>query len=109
MTVLSGMKSQELLETIQSGDAVRLTKIPGVGRKTGERIILELREKLGGIEGRRSAIDASGAAVGAKWSPPRQFGVFARCGGQGGGQGRMAGAPPEFDALFRKALDLVRS
>ncbi|MCB1022013.1 MAG: Holliday junction branch migration protein RuvA [Acidobacteria bacterium] len=109
LTVLSGMKSQELLETIQSGDAQRLTKIPGVGRKTGERIILELREKLGGIEGQRAPSTPGAAVENEVVSALVNLGCSRDAADKAVDKARMAGAPPEFDALFRKALDLVRS
>jgi Holliday junction DNA helicase RuvA len=47
VTILSGLPVDDLSTAIRSGDVPRLTKIPGVGKKTGERMILELREKLG--------------------------------------------------------------
>jgi len=46
VTILSGMPSGELGEAIRSNNLVRLTKIPGVGRKTAERLVLELRDKM---------------------------------------------------------------
>ena len=46
MTILSGMASDELGEAIRSNNLARLTKIPGVGRKTAERLLLELRDKM---------------------------------------------------------------
>jgi Holliday junction DNA helicase RuvA len=45
--ILSGIGPQELLMAMASGDAVRLQAIPGVGKKTAERIALELRDKAG--------------------------------------------------------------
>lgn len=46
ITVLSGMAAQELGNAIRGNDLARLTKIPGIGRKTAERLVLELRDKL---------------------------------------------------------------
>src|SRR6185369_5353505 len=46
ITVLSGMPADEMINAIRSNDLARLTKIPGVGRKTAERMVLELRDKL---------------------------------------------------------------
>ena len=46
LKILSGMSVDELLPAIRAGDLVRLTRIPGVGRKTAERIVVELRDKL---------------------------------------------------------------
>lgn len=44
--ILSGMDADELLEAVVAGDEKRLTKAPGVGKKTAGRIVLELRDKL---------------------------------------------------------------
>ena len=44
--ILSGLPADELAEAVLAGDLVRLTSIPGVGKKTAERIVLELKEKL---------------------------------------------------------------
>jgi holliday junction DNA helicase RuvA len=46
ITILSGMAASELGNAIRGNDLVRLTKIPGIGRKTAERLVLELRDKL---------------------------------------------------------------
>ncbi len=48
--ILSGLNASELRQAIQSGNIDALTSIAGVGRKTAERIILELKNKLGKIE-----------------------------------------------------------
>ena len=46
ITILSGMSADAMVNAIRSGDIVRLTKIPGIGKKTAERMVLELRDKL---------------------------------------------------------------
>src|ERR1700758_1788034 len=46
LKILSGMSVEELVPAIRTGDLSRLTKIPGVGRKTAERIIVELKDRL---------------------------------------------------------------
>ncbi len=46
ITMLSGMPAGELINAITNNDLVRLTSIPGVGRKTAERVVVELRDKL---------------------------------------------------------------
>lgn len=46
ITILSGMPADEMVAAIRSNDIGRLTKIPGIGRKTAERMVLELRDKL---------------------------------------------------------------
>jgi Holliday junction DNA helicase RuvA len=44
--MLSGMDASELVRAVVAGDEARLTKAPGVGKKTAQRIILELKDKL---------------------------------------------------------------
>src|SRR6202166_585976 len=46
LKILSGMSVEELVPAIRGGDLARLTRIPGVGRKTAERIVVELKDKL---------------------------------------------------------------
>jgi Holliday junction DNA helicase RuvA len=46
LKILSGMSAEELIPAIRSNDLGRLTKIPGVGRKTAERMVVELKDKL---------------------------------------------------------------
>ncbi|HKB83801.1 MAG TPA: Holliday junction branch migration protein RuvA [Burkholderiales bacterium] len=47
LSVLSGMSVSELFQTVSAHDGARLTRIPGIGKKTAERLLLELRDKLG--------------------------------------------------------------
>ena len=46
ITILSGMPADEMVGAIRAGDVARLTRIPGIGKKTAERMVLELRDKL---------------------------------------------------------------
>jgi len=46
ITILSGMAADEMVGAIRGNDIARLTRIPGIGKKTAERIVLELRDKL---------------------------------------------------------------
>jgi holliday junction DNA helicase RuvA len=46
LAVLSGIEPPELIRAIERGDLARLTAIPGVGKKTSERIVLELKDRL---------------------------------------------------------------
>ena len=46
LAVLSGIEPQDLIRAIQRSDVARLTAIPGVGKKTSERIVLELKDRL---------------------------------------------------------------
>lgn len=49
LKILSGMSVEELVPAIRGSNLVRLTKIPGVGRKTAERIVVELKDKLDSV------------------------------------------------------------
>jgi len=46
ITILSGMPTDEMIGAIRGNDVPKLTRIPGIGRKTAERMVLELRDKL---------------------------------------------------------------
>ena len=46
IALLSHMKTDELIESIKSNNLARLTQIPGVGRKTAERLVVDLRDKM---------------------------------------------------------------
>jgi Holliday junction DNA helicase RuvA len=49
LSLLSGIEPSDLVQAVATSDIARLVSIPGVGKKTAERIILELKDKLGGI------------------------------------------------------------
>ena len=59
MAALSGGSSRELLRAIAAGDTKRFQAVPGIGKRTAERIIVELREKVAGRARGRSAIAAA--------------------------------------------------
>ena len=61
IAVLSGIDSRELVVSVQRADVARLVRIPGIGKKTAERIVLELKDRLG---------DASPAGAGAAEQRP---------------------------------------
>ena len=63
IAVLSGMDPRDLLLSVQRGDVARLTSIPGVGKKTSERIVLELKDRLAQLPGAVAveAVPATGA------------------------------------------------
>ncbi len=51
ITVLSGISAERLVGAIRGGDHATLTKIPGIGKKTAERVVLELKDKLDDMAG----------------------------------------------------------
>lgn len=63
LAVLSGMSAEELAGAVEREDVARLSKVPGIGKKTAERLVLELRGKLAGTS-------AVGMPVGSKAGPP---------------------------------------
>ncbi|HBA34639.1 MAG TPA: Holliday junction branch migration protein RuvA [Gammaproteobacteria bacterium] len=50
LTILSGVSTEEFISYVQHGDIASLTRLPGVGKKTAERLIVEMRDKLGSLE-----------------------------------------------------------
>ncbi len=56
LAVLSGGPSRELIGAIAAGDAARFQTVPGIGKRTAERIIVELREKVVGAQGPASEV-----------------------------------------------------
>lgn len=60
ITMLSGMSADEIVSAIRTDNIARLTSIPGVGKKTAERMVIELRDKVGELAG---GIPAGAAAA----------------------------------------------
>ena len=60
LAVLSGIEPIDLIRAIERGDVARLTAIPGVGKKTSERIVLELKDRLPRVQA--AAVVAGGGA-----------------------------------------------
>jgi holliday junction DNA helicase RuvA len=61
ISVLSGIDPRELVGAVHRGDVARLTTIPGVGKKTAERIVLELKDRLKQLDSGRAADAMTGA------------------------------------------------
>jgi Holliday junction DNA helicase RuvA len=110
ITILSGMAADELASAIRSNDLARLTKIPGIGRKTAERMVLELRDKLPSMAGvsvtTTPAItpveeDVLSALVNLGYQRPAAEKVLASVIKNSIGKSENAGS---FDALFRAVL-----
>jgi Holliday junction DNA helicase RuvA len=62
VAILSGLEMTDLIPALRSGNLALLTHIPGVGRKTAERLVLELREKLQDLAGPADQVPSKPAA-----------------------------------------------
>ncbi len=71
ITMLSGMSADEIVTAIRTNNLVRLTSIPGVGKKTAERMVIELRDKIGELSA--SATAGASSAVGSDGNPDSIF------------------------------------
>jgi holliday junction DNA helicase RuvA len=66
-TMLAVYPPRELRRAIATSDLAALTKVPGIGRKGAERIVVELRDRIGAIDGSDTAPDLSGLTPVAPW------------------------------------------
>ena len=64
LTILSGASGAELAQYVADRDTAALTRLPGIGKKTAERIIIELRDKLGDLPAPAGGLPGGGAPVG---------------------------------------------
>jgi Holliday junction DNA helicase RuvA len=60
LSVLSGLSVADLRDAVSAQDTGRLTKVPGIGKKTAERLLLELRDKLDAVAGTAAAAKGGG-------------------------------------------------
>ncbi len=73
LAILSGMSADEFAAAVQDEDAVRLTRLPGVGKKTAERLIVEMRDRLADWQtGAAPAPEGAPVAVAAASDPVRE-------------------------------------
>src|ERR1051326_3109372 len=111
--VLSGVAAPELIRAIQRGEVERLVRIPGVGKKTAQRLVLALRDKLPAVSGAEpeppaaslSAVeqDVLSALLNLGCARPQAEAAVRKA--------KTGGAPAmsnDFEPLFRRALELVR-
>lgn len=66
IAILGSVTIQELAAAVESGDVVRLSKVPGIGKKTAERLIVELKGKLAAVAQGSAELRAGSAAKGAQ-------------------------------------------
>ncbi len=112
ITILSGMAADEMAGAIRGNDVTRLTRIPGIGKKTAERMVLELRDKLPPALGTSAPAvptmsateeDVVSALMNLGYQRPAAEKALASA-AKSGVNGEKAGS---FDAIFRDALGVL--
>jgi len=111
ITILSGLAAADLIHSIRRGEVEKLVRIPGIGKKTAERMVLELRDKLPAVAGEEPPAEAA-PALSATDQDVLSALLNLGCGRPQAEaavrKAKAAGAPPDFEPLFRRALELVR-
>jgi Holliday junction DNA helicase RuvA len=108
ITILSGMPVDEMVGAIRGGDLVRLTRIPGIGKKTAERMVLELRDKLPVVTGASEASAAPASPVEEDViSALVNLGYQRAVADKALLTARSAKGPQNFEVLFREALQTL--
>ena len=108
--ILSGLAAADVIHAIRRGEVEKLVRIPGVGKKTAERMVLELREKLPAVSGEEAETAASetlslvdqdvlSALLNLGCARPHAEAAVRKA---------KASGAAEFEPLFRRALELVR-
>ncbi len=114
VTALSGLSTADLVAAIRSGSVEQLVRIPGVGKKTAERMVLELRDKIDllGLPARSEAATTPKSSFSANEedviSALMNFGANRPSAEAAVAKARSSSESNDFDALFRRALKLVR-
>ena len=113
VTALGGLTAPDLAAAIRAGSLEALVRIPGVGKKTAERMVLELRDKLELLPGASQPAAATphgsfGATEEDVISALANFGATRGAAEAAVSKARSASEGNDFDALFRRALRLVR-
>ncbi len=108
--ILSGIEAKDLAAAVAQGDVARLTKVPGVGKKTAERLVVELREKLAVLARAAGPVRAAAgddalsqlrqALVNLGYKAPQAEGAVDRL--------RTESEGKKLDELLRDALKLLR-
>ena len=106
LKILSGMSVDELVPAIRGNDVAQLTKIPGVGRKTAERIVVELKDKLEtvAIEAQKPAAASPEGIEADVVSALVNLGYEARVAEQTVKEARRESGAGDFEKLLRGAL-----
>ena len=112
MTVLSGLEVDELVVALERGEVARLTRIHGVGRKTAERLVLELKDKVKVLPRSTPAAASRPAAEGARADLVSALAYLGFRPAQAEAAAEAALnklGPAELEALLREALRTLRT
>jgi holliday junction DNA helicase RuvA len=109
LKILSGLSVEELVPAIRVGDLARLTKIPGVGRKTAERIVVELKDKLEAValEAEKPAAASPAGAEADVISALINLGYEARAAESAAAEAKREAGTANFEKLLRGALQVL--
>jgi Holliday junction DNA helicase RuvA len=107
VTILSGMPVGDLIGAIRAGDVARLTKVPGIGKKTAERMVLELREKLEELRASAIAPPSLNAVADDVLSALVNLGYQRLLAEKAVEKAAGSDAQKTFDEIFREALKLL--
>jgi Holliday junction DNA helicase RuvA len=106
ITILSGTAAGDMVGAIKSNDVAKLTKIPGIGRKTAERMVLELRDKLKDF-GLQPAAPPTSPIEEDVLSALTNLGYQRPLAEKAVATVARSGTKQEFDVMFRDALALL--
>jgi Holliday junction DNA helicase RuvA len=106
LKILSGMSVEELVPAIRGGDLARLTRIPGVGRKTAERMVVELKDKLEAvaIEAAKPAATSPAGVEADVLSALVNLGYDSRAAENAVGEAKQEVGTTSFEKLLRASL-----
>lgn len=104
ITILSGIPVEQMVAALRSSDVVRLTRIPGIGKKTAERLVLELRDKVEELAGTEAGAAAAMPLEEDVLSALTNLGYARPAAERALAAAAKNGAHRSFDSLFREAL-----
>lgn len=108
LKILSGMSVDDLVPAIRRGDLVQLTRIPGVGKKTAERIVVELRDKLAAMEATEAERPATKTGLETDTiSALLNLGYDRRTAEKAVEEAKRNGSPGSFEVLLKAALQAL--
>jgi Holliday junction DNA helicase RuvA len=111
LKILSGMSVEELVPAIRTGDVARLTRIPGVGRKTAERMVVELKDKLEAVvvAGEKPAVASPAGVEADVASALVNLGYEQRAAESAVAEARRTAGTANFEALLRAGLQALNA